>query len=41
MQDSRDTAKTNVDEAFDKPKNKLLFLYDYGEEWHFVVQNTE
>ncbi|MEA3488415.1 MAG: hypothetical protein U9R10_04085 [Euryarchaeota archaeon] len=41
MQDSRDAAKTNVGEAFGKPKNKLLFLYDYGEEWHFVVQHTE
>ncbi|KAF5437287.1 pRiA4b ORF-3-like protein [Candidatus Methanophagaceae archaeon] len=41
LQDSRDAAKTNVDEAFGKPKKKLLFLYDYGEEWHFVVQNTE
>ena len=41
LQDSRDVAKTNVDEAFGKPKNKLLFLYDYGEEWHFVVQHTE
>ncbi len=30
-----------MDEAFGKPKNKLLFLYDYGEEWHFVVQHTE
>lgn len=41
LQDSRDASKTNVDEAFGKPKTKLLFLYDYGEEWHFVVQHTE
>ena len=41
LQDSRNAGRTKVNEVFDEPKKKLLFLYDYGDEWHFVVQLKE
>ena len=41
LQDSRNAARTKLNDAFDEPKKKLLFLYDYGDEWHFVVQLKE
>jgi len=39
--DNRDVARTKVKEVFDEPGKKLLFLYDYGDEWHFIVQLRE
>ena len=30
-----------MNEAFNEPGKELLFLYDYGDEWHFVVQLKE
>jgi hypothetical protein len=29
-----------VNKVFDKVKKKMLFLFDYGEEWHFIVELT-
>ena len=29
---------TLIGEVFQKPKKKLLFLFDYGDEWKFVVE---
>lgn len=33
--------ETYIGEAFEKPKKKLLFLFDYGDEWKFVVELLE
>lgn len=30
--------KTQVNQAFTQPKKKMLFLFDYGDEWHFRVE---
>ena len=30
--------KVCVGEVFHEPGKKMLFLYDYGDEWHFVVE---
>ncbi|MCD6478598.1 MAG: hypothetical protein J7L44_01795 [Candidatus Diapherotrites archaeon] len=30
--------RTEINEVFDKIKKKMLFLFDYGEEWHFIVE---
>jgi hypothetical protein len=30
--------KAKVGKVFDKIKKKMLFLFDYGDEWHFVTQ---
>lgn len=30
--------KTKVKKVFDKIKKKMLFLFDYGDEWHFIVE---
>jgi hypothetical protein len=31
--------KVNLQEIFkDNPSKKMLFLYDYGDEWHFIVE---
>ena len=35
--ESRSVKSTPVSEAFVKGK-KLLYLFDYGDEWHFIVQ---
>jgi hypothetical protein len=29
---------TRVNKVFDKVKKKMLFLFDYGDEWHFIVE---
>ena len=29
--------KTKIKEVFDKPKKRMLMLFDYGDEWHFVI----
>ena len=41
LQDSRNAGRTKVNEVFGEPGKKLLFLYDYGDEWHFIVQLKE
>jgi len=33
--------KTKVSEAFSNIGTKMLFLFDYGDEWHFVVELKE
>jgi hypothetical protein len=30
--------KTKIDEAFEVPGHMVLFLFDYGDEWRFVVE---
>ena len=30
--------KTKVNKVFDKIGKKMLFLFDYGYEWHFIVE---
>jgi pRiA4b ORF-3-like protein len=30
--------KTKVKQAFDKLAKKMLFIFDYGDEWHFIVE---
>lgn len=30
--------KTKINKVFDKIKKKMLFLFDYGDEWHFIVE---
>lgn len=30
-------SKTSVDSAFPKVGKKLMFLFDYGDDWHFLV----
>jgi len=30
--------RTKISEVFDKIKKKMLFLFDYGDEWHFIVE---
>ncbi|MCL6445541.1 MAG: plasmid pRiA4b ORF-3 family protein [Alicyclobacillus sp.] len=38
---SRSVHKTTIASAFDHDKKKLLFLYDYGDEWRFIVQRVK
>src|SRR3989338_2309670 len=30
--------KTKIEQAFKKPGDKYLFLFDYGDSWHFIVE---
>jgi len=30
--------RTRVKKVFTKPYKKMLYLFDYGDEWHFLVQ---
>jgi len=30
--------RTKIDKVFNKIKKKMLFLFDYGDEWHFIVE---
>lgn len=30
--------RTKVGKVFDEIKKKMLFLFDYGDEWHFIVE---
>jgi hypothetical protein len=32
--------KTKVNRVFTLPKKKMLYLFDYGDEWHFRVELT-
>jgi hypothetical protein len=36
----RGVKKTRVNRVFTQPKKKMLFLFDYGDEWHFRVELT-
>ncbi len=36
--ESKGVRKTRINEVFDKIKKKMLFLFDYGDEWYFVVE---
>lgn len=42
MGDTEDNAlgvkKTKIAEAFPQPGAKMIFLFDYGDEWHFLVE---
>ncbi|WP_448376842.1 IS1096 element passenger TnpR family protein [Fervidobacterium sp.] len=29
---------TKVSQVFEKPRQRMLFLFDYGDEWHFIVE---
>ncbi|MCX6690669.1 MAG: hypothetical protein NTW33_01130, partial [Methanoregula sp.] len=31
--------KTEISGVFHEPKKKMLFLFDYGDEWRFIVQS--
>ncbi|MFA4888750.1 MAG: hypothetical protein WC628_04155 [Candidatus Omnitrophota bacterium] len=33
--------KTKISQAFIKPDEKMLFLFDYGDEWRFTVELKE
>lgn len=33
--------KTKISQAFINPGDKMLFLFDYGDEWHFAVELKE
>ncbi len=37
---ARSVKKSNVQDAFEKDKQALLFLFDYGDGWAFKVQRT-
>jgi len=30
--------KTRLSKVFNELKTKMLFLFDYGDEWYFIVQ---
>lgn len=30
--------EVSIGQVFDKPKKKMLFLFDYGDEWRFIVE---
>jgi hypothetical protein len=30
--------RTKISKAFDQIEKKMLFLFDYGDEWHFIVE---
>jgi hypothetical protein len=30
--------RTKIRKAFDQIEKKMLFLFDYGDEWHFIVE---
>jgi hypothetical protein len=36
--DSLSVRKTMVDEAFAEPGDKMLFVFDYGDDWRFGVE---
>ena len=38
---SRSVKRTRVAEAFPKVGQKMLFLFDYGDDWRFVVEVLE
>jgi hypothetical protein len=36
--DSRSVRRTTISEVWNKPGEKMLFLFDYGDQWRFIVQ---
>ncbi len=32
--------KTKIRDVFDQKNKKLMLVYDYGDEWHFIVEVT-
>jgi hypothetical protein len=36
--DAGSVERTKVAEVFGTPKKKMLFLFDYGDEWRFVIE---
>ena len=36
--DAGSVERTKVAEVFGVPKKKMLFLFDYGDEWRFVIE---
>ncbi len=36
--DAGSVKKTKISEVWKQPKDKMLFLFDYGDEWRFVVE---
>jgi hypothetical protein len=38
---ARNVKKVRISEVFDEIGKEMLFLYDYGDEWHFLVELTE
>jgi len=36
----RGVERSKVKEVFDKIEKKMLFLFDYGDNWHFIVELT-
>jgi len=36
--DAKSVKRTRVEKVFNRMKKKMLFLYDYGDEWHFIVK---
>ena len=34
----RGVKRTKINQVFNKIKKKMLFLFDYGDEWHFIVE---
>ena len=36
--DSLSVKRTAVADAFEEPSQKMLFLFDYGDDWRFVVE---
>ncbi len=37
---AKSVKKSKVAEAFDRDKKAMVFLFDYGDEWHFDVKRT-
>ena len=38
---AKNVKKVRISEVFDEIGKEMLFLYDYGDEWHFLVELTE
>jgi Plasmid pRiA4b ORF-3-like protein len=36
--DSRSVRRTTISEVWNKPGEKMLFLFDYGDQWRFIVE---
>ncbi len=39
--DSESVKKTKISSAFKKPGEKMIFLFDYGDDWRFLVELLE
>lgn len=38
FEDDSQVKKTKIENVFNEIGKKMLFLYDYGDEWHFIVE---